>query len=90
MYLPIIIEFNISCSGVICHCIMMCSFFVELLPSSFLPLLQTNHVDLYMRVFWAIPWSREINIIHQHPLPLSPSAAVGPVHEGLTPPMGKA
>ena len=70
MYLPIITEFNISCSGVICHCIMMCSFFVELLPSSFLPLLQTNHVDLYMRVFWAIPWSREINIIHQHPLPL--------------------
>ena len=89
MYL--LIEFNlmIYCSSVIHHCVIMCSFFVEL-PSFFLPLLQTNHVDLCMRVFWTIPWSRVINFIHQQQLPLSLSAAVGPAHEGLTPPMGKA
>ena len=41
-----------------------------------------------MRVFWAIPWSRVINIIHQHPLPLSLSTAIGPAHERLTPTNG--
>ena len=32
---------------------------------SFLPSYITNHVDLYMRVLWAIPWSRVINNIYQ-------------------------
>ena len=41
MYLPIIIEFNISCSGVICHCIMMCSFFCRA-SSFFLPSITTD------------------------------------------------
>ena len=76
------------CSSAIHHCIIMYLFIVEL--PSFLPYYTTNHVDLYVRAFWAIPWSRIINIDDHQQLPLSLSAAVGPVHERLLPPRGTA
>ena len=81
-----LIEFNLISHVLLlkCHLSLHHSVFI-FCRASFLPSFITNHVNLYMRVFWAIPWSRVINIIHQHPLPLSLSAAIGPAHKRLTP-----